>query len=480
MAEDNQEQTTETAEKEETAEEQGLQTTVTREDECRCVITVEADADFLEKRYDEELTEIKSQVTLPGFRQGKAPRGLVEKRLGSSVKTEVLSSVMSESYEQAVVENDLHVVAELEAPDPDEFEWEVGQPAQFSFTCEVLPSIELDEEDYKDLEIEVPDLELDEEMIQDEMENFAQRFADMREIEDSGIDREDQVTCTVSVLPDGEDEDPVWTDEMACRPADKRVGPFEVEGLIGGLEGCKKGDSVTLGAKYSPQTDEDVIEELQDRENPKVQIEVTVSAIYREVVPEIDEEFTEEYGLPSPDEIEESIRENLEQQVQQQKDSIREEMLMDALLEKVDFKLPDTLVDRATQEQQRRVMLNALQRGQSMDQAQQMAAQSAGRSREMAVRNLKTSYLMSEISEQERIYVTESEVREQVRSLASRRGWDYEQAEQYLEQNDMMDSMRSNMRENKVMEFLLENAEIREIPPEEWEERYSGQESEGE
>lgn len=480
MAEDNQEQTTETAEQEETAEEQGLQTTVTQEDECRCVVEVEADADFLEERYNEELTEIQSQVTLPGFRQGKAPRGLVEKRLGGNVKSEVLSSVMAEAYEKAVRDHDLHVVAELDAPDPDEFEWEVGQPAEFSFTCEILPEIELEEDDYKNLEIEVPDLELNDEMVQQQMENFAQRFAGMEEVTESGIDREDKVACEVTVLPSKEDEEPVWSGELGCTPSDKRIGPFEVEGLIGGLEGCKKGDSVTLGAKYHPVDDDQIIEELEDRESPRLQLEVEVNGVYREQVPEITEEFTEEYGLPSPDEIEESIRDNMRQQMQQEKNSVREEMITNALLENKDFSLPDSLVERATQEQQNRVMLNALQRGQSRDEAQQLAVQTASRSREIAVRNLKRSYLMSEIADKERLFVTESEVREQIRSLAARRDWDEAQAEQYLEENDMMDSMRSNLREDKVMDFLLENAEIKEIPREEWEERYAGEESEEE
>lgn len=480
MAEDNQEQTTGTAEQEETAEEQGLHTTVTYEDDCRCVIEVEADADFLEKRYDEELEELQSQVTLPGFRQGKAPKGLVEKRLGSSVKDEVLSSVMTDAYEDAVRDNDLHVVAEIDVPDLDEYDWEVGQPATFEFTCEVLPSIELEEDDYKGLEIELPDLEVTDEMVEEEMENFAQRFADMEEVTDSGIDREDEVACTVSVVPDSDDEEPVWSGELGCQPVEKRIGPFEVEGLIGGLEGCKKGNAVTLAAKYDPQDEESVIEELEDRESPKLQIEVQIDGVYRHTVPEIDEEFTEEYGLPSPDEIENSMRENLEQQMQQRKDSVRDEMITEALLERVDLPLPDTLVERATAEQQRRIMLNALQQGESRDRAQQIAAQAAGYSREVAVRNLKRSYLMSEISEKERLFVTESDVHEQIRSLAARHDWDEEQAEQYLEENDMMDSMRSNLRENKVMDFLLENAEVKEIPREEWEARYSEEESEGE
>ncbi|MEF8787581.1 MAG: trigger factor family protein, partial [Planctomycetota bacterium] len=163
MAGDDQTDTEEvTAEdQEETAEEGGIQTTVHEEGPCRRVIEIEADADYLEEEYTDKLDEFSCRVELPGFRPGKAPQELVEKKYGSRLQNQVLSGVLSEGYEEAVEEADLDVVGEPVIDTPvEEYDWSVGQPVTFRVECEVLPEVELEEDDYKGLEVEIPRMEV--------------------------------------------------------------------------------------------------------------------------------------------------------------------------------------------------------------------------------------------------------------------------------------------------------------------------------
>ncbi|MFO8008927.1 MAG: trigger factor family protein, partial [Candidatus Brocadiia bacterium] len=188
-----------TEQEEKEKEQEGVRAEVERTAPCECVIHIQADSDHLQERYQQELAELQAEVQLPGFRRGKAPVGLVERRMGSSLRTDLVSSVIGEAYDDAVHEHDLTVVAETEAPDLEELEWEPGDALDVTFRCEVMPELELEGSDYEGLQLEVPDLEPTDEMLEQEMERFARQFATWEEVSGAGIDWDDHVTATVSV-----------------------------------------------------------------------------------------------------------------------------------------------------------------------------------------------------------------------------------------------------------------------------------------
>ena len=228
------------AEEEKPQEPQSVRTTVTHGDDCRCTLEIEADADYLQKDYEERLSSLQSRISLPGFRRGKAPRALVERKVAEPVKSEMLASVLQDAYEKAVRDGDLQVVAELEPHDIESMEWEPGQPAKFKVVCEVLPKLELDKKDYEGLDVEVPALEVDSDMVQEQMDRFAARFGSVEKVEGAGIDIKDRVVCDLSVAREGQGEP--WVKEVDFSPGGERVGPFVVEGLKGSVLGAKTGD----------------------------------------------------------------------------------------------------------------------------------------------------------------------------------------------------------------------------------------------
>ena len=454
---------------EETAEEAGIRTTVEEDGPCRRTIQVEADVEELEERYSDKLDEFASRVQLPGFRPGKAPRELVEKKYGSRLKEQIMSSVLSEGYEQAVEEADLNVVGEPSMETPlEEQDWEVGQPLSFTLECEVLPEIELDEEDYRGLEVEVPRMEVTTDMVRDGMKDYARQFASREEVTDAGIDREDEVECDVTVETD-DDEAADWSGSFEFTPSEGRIGPFSVEGLQGSMTGVETGEEVEVTGSYDPAEGEE-IEELEDLDAEEVPLRVEIQSIYREQVPEINEEFTEKFDLPSPGEIQEMIRENLEERMEQQQESMKEDRAREALAEAVDLELPESLVERAARRERRRLAMRMVQQGRPVQEAQAMADRMSQQSREMAETNLKSSFLLSEIAEQERLYVTESELTERMREIGNRQGWDSRKTEKYFDEDDRRSNLRDNMKEEKALDFVLENAQVKEVDPEEMEE----------
>lgn len=451
---------------EEEAAEEGPRATVERTGPCECVIRMEADADYLRDRYQQELESLKADVKLAGFRRGRAPIGLVERRLGGSLRSDLISSVVSEAYEGAVDEHQLTVVAETEAPDLENFKWEPGQPAQFEFKCEVLPEIELEEAHYKGLEVEVPALAVTEELLQNELERFAQQFATWEEVAGAGIDWDDYVEAQVSV-PEQAD----WSETIGFYPRAERVGPFSVEGIKAALIGAKAGEEVELEAQV-------LADQASGRPNleplagQKVKLHLRLERVMRRKVPELNGELAKKIGLSSAEEIEPLVRERLDNALSQRRDEIARQMLVRRVLENVTCEMPPSLIERAAEEEQVRVLVRLLRQGVARQEAERRADQSAGQTREAVVRRLKAAYLLRLVAERERVLVTESEVDGQIRSFAAGQGWREERARTYMEEKGMVRALRDDMRETKTLDLLMENAELKDLPPDEFAARY--------
>ncbi len=438
--------------------------TVRYENPCCVVIEGEAEADALKEDYQEQLETYQENAQLPGFRRGKAPSVLIERRFGDSLKEQVLQSAASEIFREAVNDEDITVVKELDIPEFENFDWEPGQPAKFEFKCEVIPSLDPEEEQYKGLTIEAPSKEIPEELFESALKQFAQRFAEWEKLgEDAAIDREDSIRAGVKVLKP-ELETNLAEEDFYFQPTRGQMGPFEVEGLQGAMEGTKVGDSIEVEATFNkPPADDDLgpeLAELEDSDN--VTLELCVKEAYRQKVPEIDDELASRLGLESGDEIRDLVRSQVEQDVAQKRDSVMRDRLLDRLAEQVDIELPDSLVEQTAREQKQRALRRLWQNGRNLEEAKE-EVEKDGAFEEKAEKMLKLELMLQKIAEKERIYVSESEVEEQIKIIADRQGQDTLRTRRMLEKEDMLDSLRSDMRKEKVIADLLENAEINEV-----------------
>lgn len=453
---------------EEESPEPAPSTTVERVGPYECVIRIEADADYLRDRYREELASLQTEAKLPGFRRGRAPVGLVERRMGRTLRSDLIASVVAEAYDDAVEEQGLTVVAETDAPDLEDFTWEPGQPAEFEFKCEVLPEVAPEEKDYKGLEVDAPALEATDELLQTEMDRFAQQFATWEEVTGPGIDWDDYVEAEVSV-PEAN-----WSETIGFYPRAETIGPFAAEGIKAALTGAEVGDEIELEAEAI----EDQVsgrEQLAGLAGQKVKLHLALRQATRRRVPDVDEELAGKLGLSSVDEIRDMVRERLEKALAQRKDEVVREMLVRRVLENVPCEMPPSLVERAAQEDQVRALVRLLRMGVPRQEAERAAAERAEQTREAVERRLKATYLLRKIAEIERVVVTESEVDSQIRAFASRQGWREERARSYMEERGMVRAFRDDMRESKTLDLLVENAQVNEVSPEEFAKRHGGE-----
>jgi trigger factor len=447
----------------------GVRATVAREGACNCTIRVEADADKLQARYQETLAALHTQTAMPGFRQGKAPLSLVAKRFAGRIKSDVLSAALSEGYQKAVAEGGLTVVAETDAPDPETMEWEPGRPAEFTIKCEVLPEIELNEEQYKGLTVQVPRLDITDELLEQEMKAFAGQLGRWQKAEDGHVEAGDYVKAQVSLAADGDKA--AWSGEVDFFVQGVQMGPFTAEKLAETMVGKKAGESVELIAKVREEAVREADEALKQRAGQDLPVRVKVIEAFRRHTPEMDDELAKKLGLENAGKIREIVRERLQTRLANQKREASEFAVISAVLETVNLEMPPSLVQRAALEEQRRLILQAIRRGTPIERAEKMAAETAHLSQHVALHRLKTSYVLRKIADKEGIYVLEDEVKEEIRTLAAREGWPEAKTRRYVEQHDLESMIRNEKRQAKTAVFLLKSAALEEIDSEEFERR---------
>jgi trigger factor len=441
---------------------EGVETNIEFEDECKCNISVNFDGDYLKTEFEKQLENYRQEMQLPGFRKGKAPKELLKRKYESALKVDVLSNLLSETYDSTVTEHNLNVVNYIERPDPEKIEWEVGEPVTANFKCEVLPDVEIEEDAYKGIKLDVPRDEVPEDVMDSQIKSFLSRYASWEEVENGTVDLEDFVECEVS-LAEGKPED--WSTKAAFTPQQEEIGPLTTNGIKGAATGAKPGDTIEVDARLEGEAEDLPAEYRQLGENgdTEFKLQLKINKIYRRDVPELNDEFARNMGLADADELRSYIKERTQRQMQQQRRRIIEDVLTDALVDNIDITIPESMIEGFSESVRNEWIVNAIRQGIPVEEARQMGPESVEESRQIAERNLKANYILREIGEKERVYVLDSEVKDQIRAQAAQQGWTEEKMQKYLEKNDMINDMRWSLRREKIVQRLLDLAEVNEV-----------------
>ena len=146
-------------------------------EENKVLMKVEVPADEIKKAIDRAFRDIAREVFIPGFRKGKAPRRVLQARLGmEAIYEEVKQSNLPDYFEEALEQLGIEPVGEPDI-DVDEIEVEEGKPLVFEATMEIVPEVELEE--YKGIEVEKPDEEISEEEVEEALESMRDKFAQL-------------------------------------------------------------------------------------------------------------------------------------------------------------------------------------------------------------------------------------------------------------------------------------------------------------
>ncbi len=450
--------TAERTEGAEAEEEEGelppIETTVDETGPCGRLVRVLVPVERVTAQIDEAYEELRRTVFIKGFRKGHVPRHVLERRFGKDVSAGVKEQLIDEGFRAAVEEHDLDLALPPEI-DAEAVEMTAGESLGFEVSVEVVPEFTLD--NYKGLVVQRPAVAVTEEDLDRQVEAIRMRQGEFKTVEDAEIGEADVPVVHMVVLVDGEE---AWRrDELGAHIGDETVGGLPVPGLRDAFLGATAGESRTLKVTLPAEFPE---AELAGQE---VDLEITVDEVRRFEAPEATDEWAQGMDFEDLEDLREEVEDELRLARERDADEAVRTAIDDRLLELTSFDVPDGLVQRMVDHAMERQRLALLYRGVPEEQIEELVSGEAKRTLEGSVRECKLYFIYRQIAEQEKLFVTESEIEQRVQAIALNYERRPDEVRAELEEAGRLGSLRQQMREEKVRDFLVQHAEIQDAGP---------------
>ncbi len=390
-------------------------------------LKIEIPADVVEGEIQKALKEIQKKAKIPGFRPGKAPLSIIEKKFGKDAESDVLEKLVSQAYSDAIKEANLKPV--LPPMAEDAIDIRRNEPLYFELIVETRP--EISDLNYENIEIEDISAEVKDEEIEDVLKRLSKERGTYEPTEEPAKP-EDLVIIDYTADNGKEAKDYVFK---------LGAGPFPEE-FSKAIEGKKKGDSFSVTIDFPEQS-------IADFAGQKVTFQITVKEIKRRVeIPY--EELPNELGFENMEQLKNYVKESLENAKKDQIDTKQKSDILKKLLETHDFELPEGLIEAEIQRLAQEYEALGVDITQKMNEIS-----------EMAKRNIKLYILLEIIGEKEGITVTEEDMKQEIMLMAKKYAIAPNAVVQYyMSRYGSLEPIRNSVFEQKVLDLLKQKAKL--------------------
>ncbi|MGB9625535.1 MAG: trigger factor [Phycisphaerae bacterium] len=444
-------------------------------------VTITIPREAIDERLEKQYSELSREAIVPGFRKGRAPRRLLEKRFGSEVSETITSDLLGSGYVAAIEKVKLKVLGDpliwcrpKNPPKTEDAETSVSgeqlmtvreafenidlpESGSLTFACEVEVQPEFELPELKGIPIQRPKVAITDEDVEKQVDRFRRARAAWQTLADGAVQADDIVVVAMKMSVDGrvvKVQDPAT---LAARPQAIEGIAFENLGEL--LNGAKVGDVRRISGTIP---DDNESAELRGK---TAEFELTIKEIRRLKLPELTTEMLKSVGFDSPEEFRAYIRAELEARLA---DVIRRGMRSQVykyLLDHARFDLPERLSQRQANRVVVRRMLELYRQGMPESDVARHVDELQTTARDEAARELKLSLIMEKIAEELKPEVTEDEVNGQIALIARQQNRRFDRVRDELIKNDGIESLFIQLRDEKIVDRLLEQATITEMDP---------------
>ncbi|MHC4700134.1 MAG: trigger factor [Planctomycetota bacterium] len=434
----------------------GPENVVTIEDAgpCKKKVLIEIPEEAIKKATDKQFDELHREAQIPGFRKGRAPRRLLEKKFGKEVSEQVKLQLLADASDAAVKDNELQTLGE---PDVDFENIELPEegPLKFDFEIEVRPEFDLPP--LEGIAVTKTKLEVTDEQVDREVEQM-QRLSGVwtPRGQADGIEAHDQIVADVILGIEGVEEDEKLDNAEIYVRANGFVGAIPVEKLDELLVGAKAGETRETSVEVSKTFFR------QEYRGKKVDIKIDVKDVKWLKPGELDENLFQQVGVEDEEELRERIQDTLQGRLEEQGRTEMTEQIYAHLLDNTDFELPLDIVGQQATTVLQRQYSNLIMRGLSREQIEEQMEQLQAGSEQQAERQLKTFFIMDKVAEKLDISVSEEEINGHIAQLAMQRQQRPEKMREQMARDGSLAQFSLEVRQNKCIAKLLETAEVTE------------------
>lgn|SRR5574341_661285 len=429
-------------------------------------IDIEIDADAVRRVYDRISDRYAKAASVPGFRPGHAPRAVVRTRFKDQIRTEVLRELLPDAVQSAISEHELEALGEPELNlENSEGLDQLGQkPISFNVNVEVLPDIKLGQ--YKGIEVARRTRPVNDEDVDRVIEQLRESSASLQPVEDRGAQTGDTITADFhGRFIDEPEAEPINVEDVDVVLGGRGV----VQAITDNLLEAKPDDEKTFTVDYPADFS------AKGLAGKRVEYTIKVGAVRLKELPDLDDDWAQSLGddIESLGDLRAKVRADLEAQARNEGEGRMRAELVRKLVEAHSFELPERLVEHQTEHRLESVVRDMI--GQGIDPRHPQLDWEKARDslKDQAGYDLRGSLLLERVADAEQIEVSQQEIDDEINVIAAASKQSVEQVRAILTKQGGERSIAGRLRNRKVVEFLVANANVTD---EEWKEE--NQESE--
>lgn len=420
---------------------------------CKKKVTIEIPEESIKAAADDKYEQLRKEAVLPGFRRGRAPRRLLEKRFGKETSEQIKLKLLAEASESALKDNNID---SLNEPDIDYEKIELPDTGamKFEFEVEVRPEFKLPK--LEGIEVKKTRHQVTDEQVNSEIEQL-QKYAGMWTPREKGkIELDDQVIADVIIKTEGIDEEQKLDNTQIFVRKQGFVAEVPVENLAEYLVGTAAGETKKITTEVAKTYFK------EQYRGKKVDLQIDIKDIKFLKPAELNEASLKRFGVQNKAELEEKIRDSLQARLEQQAKQDMAEQIYKYLLDNTKFDLPLDIVARQSEDLRRRQYVNLLRQGLPKEQIDEQIEKLKAASDEQAKEQMKTFFIMDKTAGELDIKVTEEEINGYIAQLAIQRGQRPERLREQMARDGSLAQIGLQLRDDKCIEKLLETAKITE------------------
>ena len=411
-------------------------------------ITITVDADAFEEAMVKSYNKNKKNISIQGFRKGKAPRKMVEKLYGPEVFYEDAANfAIPDAYEEAAKESGLEIVSR---PEIDVVEIEKGKDFVFTATVAVKPEVTLG--DYKGIEVEKKTVKVMAADVNAEIDKVREQNSRMITVENRGIKKDDTAVIDFEGFVDGEPfQGGKGEDYSLVIGSHSFIDTFEDQ-----LVGKKAGEEVDVNVTFPEE-----YHEASLKGKPAL-FKVTVKEIKKKELPKLDDEFASEVSeFETLKEYKASVKKNLTERRKEEAKREKENEVVEKVVENITVELPEPMVDEQTKQMNKEIAGRLSSQGLSFDQYMQMTGMTVdalmGQMKPEAEKRIRTRLALEAIVDAEKIKATAKDIDKEIENMANMYQMEVDKIKEMIGDAEK-EQIGKDLAVQKAVDFVVKNA----------------------
>ena len=416
---------------------------------------IELPPEEVRKEWESIASNYSRHARIPGYRAGKAPRQVIEKKFRKEIEDELTKALVSKSYHEAVAEKQLRVISLTDLGDV-----EFGDDRSMRFRATVVTAPEFELPNYKNISVQLPPTEVSEADVDAALERLRDQSADFTDVTGCELAMGDFAVIDFTGAIDGVAIAEIVPEASKNLHGGKKFWlhlapenflPQFCEQIVGMKPGDTRSVQVVFPADFP-------VAELVEK---KADYAVTLNEIKEKVLPSLDDTFAAKL-LPDKTlaDLRHTIEHNLEHEKEHEVERAKESQVVKFLHEHITFDLPPSLLKNETRRALNELVHRNRERGvpdELLKGKEKELIEGAG---SLAAHRLKTNFILHRIAEHEKLQVTREELDERIREQAAQYNVSVEKMRKEFEENDRINGLAEEILLGKTLDFLKANVSV--------------------